>query len=245
MITYPISSKNKAALDAKTAVFTWPDFIVVLGVAGMALFIYGRTLTPGLLPGDGGEFQTLTYLWGHSHPTGYPVYLTLTRLFTLLPTGGLAYRVNLFSAVIGALVVAGVYINGRFLTQRRIIPIVGALIVALSPTFWSQAVIAEVYTAGAALIVWIIAALLWWRTTGSQRVLFVAGLLGGLSLGVHMSVMLIAPAMGIFLLLPNRKPKEGEQEIKSLFSNLKAPLLGAAIGLVITILLFVLMDWNN
>ena len=255
MTTYPISSKNKEALASKTAVFAWSDVIIALVVAGLALVVYMRTLTPGLLPGDGGEFQTLPYLWGHSHPTGYPVYLTAARIFALLPMGELAYRINLFSAVMGAVVVAGVYVNGRLLTKHTLIPIVGAVVLALSPTFWSQAIIAEVYTAGGALIMGIIAALLWWHTTGSQRALFIAGLLGGLSLGVHMSVALIAPAMGIFLLLMRKGTGEkglgtGDRGLETRdwgleISNLQSPLLGAAVGVVITILLFILMDWNN
>ena len=243
--TYPIFSKNKALLPTKTTAFGWPDFIVAVVVIGLALLVYGRTLTPGLLAGDGGEFQTLTYLWGHSHPTGYPVYLTLARLFALLPTGGLAYRVNLFSAVMAALAVAGVYVNGRLLSRYRLIPLAGALIFTLSPTFWSQAIIAEVYTAGAAFFVWIVAALLWWHATGSRRALFAAGLLGGLSLGVHMSVALLAPVMGLFLLLPSRESREWRLETRPLISTLQSPLLGAATGLALTILLFLLMDWNN
>ena len=49
------------------------DIILGLIVLGAALVLFGRTVTPGLLPGYGGEFQTLTYLYGPTHPTGYPV----------------------------------------------------------------------------------------------------------------------------------------------------------------------------
>ncbi len=245
MTAYSISSENTPDSASKSALLSWPDWALAFLVGGVGLFIYGRTLTPGLLAGDGGEFQTLAYLWGHSHPTGYPVYLTMARLFAFLPTGELAYRVNLFSAVMAAVAVAGVYVNGRLLTRYRLIPFIGALAIAVSATFWSQALIAEVYTAGAAFIVWIIVALLWWRATGSQRALFVAGLLGGLSLGVHMSVVLLAPAVLVYLLLPKGKIKDWKSEIKSLIFNLKSPILGALTGLVITIVLFLLMNWNN
>ena len=49
------------------------DATLALVVGCAALILYGRTAAPGLLPGDGGEFQTLTYLLGSTHPTGYPV----------------------------------------------------------------------------------------------------------------------------------------------------------------------------
>ena len=43
---------------------------------------------------------------GITHPTGYPTYLMLTHLFTYLPIGDPAYRVNLGSAVYAALAAA-------------------------------------------------------------------------------------------------------------------------------------------
>jgi hypothetical protein len=180
------------------------DILFGMAVGLTALLLYGRTLTPGLLPGDSGEFQTLAALWGHTHPTGYPVYLTLAKLFTILPVGEIAYRVNLFSAVMGAVTAVGLYIAGRLLTDYRFIPFVGALALLVAPTFWSQAIIAEVYTAGAAFMIWIVVCLLWWAQSGNAKASFMAGLLGGLSLGVHMSVALLAPAMGIFCFYPEK-----------------------------------------
>jgi hypothetical protein len=202
-------------------------------VAGLALYI--RTLTPGLLIGDSGEFQTLAYLLGHTHPTGYPVYLALAKLATFWPLGDVAYRVNLFSALMGALTVVGVYLSGRLLVKYRILSFVGALALAVSPTFWSQAVIAEIYTAGSAFLVFILLALLVWNRDDSRWALFVAGLLGGLSLGVHMSVALLAPAVLLFMLTHWQRGKK----------MWKVALLGVAAGALITIFVFWLIDLHN
>lgn len=211
------------------------DALMALAVGGFALFIYGRTVTPGLLPGDGGEFQTLTYLLGSTHPTGYPTYLALSRLFTFLPLSDLAYRVNLFSALMGALTAAGVYLCGRVLTGYRATAASVALALIVSPTLWSQALIAEVYTTGATFLTAILLALLWWDRTDQKWALFTAGLMGGMSLGVHMSVALLAPAVLIFLLLHWRRG----------WSMWKTALLGALSGLALTVLLFLLIDGNN
>jgi 4-amino-4-deoxy-L-arabinose transferase-like glycosyltransferase len=216
------------------AVDKW-DAIIALVVGCVAAIIYGRTVIPGLLPGDGGEFQTLTYLLGNSHPTGYPVYLALARLFTLLPLGELAYRVNLFSAVMGALTVSGVYLCGKLLAGYRATAVAGALALAVSATLWSQSLIAEVYTAGAAFLVFILLALLWWDSTNSKWALFAAGLLGGLSVGVHMSVALLAPAVLLFLLLHRDRG----------WPMWRTAVLGAFSGLATTVLLFLLIEWNN
>jgi 4-amino-4-deoxy-L-arabinose transferase-like glycosyltransferase len=199
------------------------------------LFIYDRTTVPGLLPGDGGEFQTLTYHLGNTHPTGYPIYLVTARLFAFLPLGDLAYRVNLFSAAMGALTVAGVYLCGRLLTGYRATAAAGALALAISPTLWSEALIAEVYTAGAVFMIFILLALFWWDRSNKSWVLFAASLLGGLSLGVHMSVALMAPAVLLFLLLHWRRGCR----------MWKTAVLGVLAGLAVTVLLFLLIDWND
>jgi hypothetical protein len=230
-----VGFRPESDVESDVVRITWLDFLLALVVGGLALFIYGRTVTPGLLPGDGGEFQTLAYLLGNTHPTGYPVYLTLARIFAFLPLGDLAYRINLFSAVTGALTVAGVYICGRFLTGYRAVSAASALALAISATFWSQSLIAEVYTAGAAFVIFILLTLLRWDRTNSSGAIFTAGLLGGLSIGVHMSVALLAPAIILFLLLHWRRG----------WPMWRSAVLGALSGLTITVLLFLLIECND
>ena len=229
------ASESRFQADVSGSGLSRSDVSIALAVAALALILYGRTAAPGLLPGDGGEFQTLTYLLGSTHPTGYPVYLVLARLFTLLPLGELAYRVNLFSAVMGALTVSGIYLCGRLLSGYRAVAAAGALALTVSPTLWSQALIAEVYTAGAAFFIFILFALLLWDKSSSNKPLLAAALLGGMSLGVHMSVALLAPAVLLFLLLHWRRG----------WRMWKTAVFGALVGLVVTVLLFTLIDWNN
>jgi hypothetical protein len=211
------------------------DACLALLCSGCSLGLYLRTLVPGLLPGDSGEFQTLAYLLGHTHPTGYPVYLVLARLAAWLPVGGIAYRVNLFSAIMGAITAAGLYLSGRCLVSYRLPALAGALILAASPTFWSQAVIAEVYTSGAAFLVAILFLLLRWDRTRDGISLLIAGLVGGLSLGVHFSVLLLAPAVLVYLCFPG----EGKT------GAWKWAVGGAGLGLLITLMLFLWMDGRD
>jgi hypothetical protein len=217
------------------------DALLAAVVGLLSLALYVRTLVPGLLPGDSGEFQTLAILLGHTHPTGYPVYLALARLLSLLPIGDTVWRVNLFSAVMAALTVAGVYAAGRLLTARRAVAAASALALAVSPTFWSQAIIAEVYTPGAAFLIWILVALLWWDATDRTYALFVAGLLGGLSVGVHMSVALLLPAVLVFV----AATLVARRAAVSIPKSLASALGGAVAGLAVMFLIFLLIDWNN
>src|SRR5690349_12233028 len=64
-----------------------------------ALVLYTLTLAPSVMPGDYAEFQFSAAILGVPHPTGYSLYILLGKLFTLLPFGDVAYRVNLSSAV--------------------------------------------------------------------------------------------------------------------------------------------------
>ena len=70
--------------------------------AGLFVFVlYLRTLAPTVLYYDDPDMldavmlQMQVAVLGITHPTGYPTYLSLTHLFTYLPVGDVAYRVNL------------------------------------------------------------------------------------------------------------------------------------------------------
>ena len=205
---------------------------VLLGAA--AFFLYLRTLAPVLLPGDSGEFQALARLLGNTHPTGYPIYLLLAHPFTWLPVESVAYRVNLFSALMGAVAVALTYVGGRLLTDRRLPALIGAAALAVSTTFWSHAVIAEVYSAGAAFLAAVLVLVLSWRRSGRAGYLVFAGLLGGLSFGVHMTVVLAAPAIVIYLLLTARRNPRAWIAASS----------GALLGAILFVAAFLYLDWR-
>ena len=78
------------------------------------------------------------------------------KLFTFLPFGSIAYRVNLLSAFFAGLSCVIVYLIVALLIKiiqprppliNKLIPAFGAAITfAGSNTFWSQAAVAEVYT---------------------------------------------------------------------------------------------------
>jgi hypothetical protein len=118
----------------------------------LTLALYNRTLAPDVLYSDSAEFQTLAYTLGTTHSTAYPVCLLLARLVGLLPFCTPAWRIGFFSAIGAAVAVAGTYLAVHRLTVSRIGAVLGSAALALSYTFWSQAVIAEVYTPAAACI---------------------------------------------------------------------------------------------
>ncbi len=147
------------------------DGVLVVGLFAASLALYAQTLAPSVaaLFDDSLEFPLVSYRLGIAHPTGYPLYMLLAKAFTLGPWQNVAWSVNLLSAVAGSLTVTLVYLIARQLARqlacRRLPALLAALALALSPVFWSQAAIAEVYTLNSAFV----AALLWLALRWSRR----------------------------------------------------------------------------
>ncbi|MBA3615277.1 MAG: glycosyltransferase family 117 protein [Rubrobacter sp.] len=176
-------------------------------VAIFVAVLYIGTLAPTVLPYgvpdtlDSPMLQAEVSVLGVGHPTGYPTYTMLTHLFTYLPFGDPAYRVNLASAVYGVAAVLAVYLAGLRLGRRAVAAAAGALAFGLSGAFWSQAVIAEVYTLEALLVALVILFLLVWRDRRNGRYLLLCAFLVGLSLTHHLTSVLLVPGALAFVLL--------------------------------------------
>ena len=157
-----------------------------MGVGLLAFILYLRTLAPTVLyydlPDlrDSAVLQTRAYVLGIPDYTGYPTYMMVGKLFTFVPVGDFAYRVNLASAVYAALAVVLAYLVGILLTGRAVAAAAGAIAFAVSWLFWSQAVVAEVYTLNALFVALILFVLLLWRGRRRDRYLLLAAFLMGL-----------------------------------------------------------------
>ncbi len=189
----------------------------VLPVGAAIAAAYLLTLQRTIGRADTFEFQVVGPSLGIAHPTGYPLYTLLGKLFSLLPLGKIATRVNLTSVVAGTAAVILVYlILRRRLDVGPVAASIGALIFGLSPLFWSQAVVAEVYAlhnAFAAAILLLTLRLIDppgrlslppWKNTGGTALagqVFALFALIGLSLTNHLTTVLLLPAVaaGLFL----------------------------------------------
>jgi hypothetical protein len=176
---------------------------VLATLAALVAFgVYLRTLAPGLVAViDTPAFQFVGRVLGVVHHPGYPLYTLLTHVFSYLPVGTLAYRINLFSALWGAVTVGLVVLILRRLGTHAMIAVATALSLAFGGIFWSQAVIAEVYTLNAALVAGMVLALLRWEETRCPRAFFLAVGLLALGLGHHTTIVLFVPGAMVFVLL--------------------------------------------
>ena len=73
------------------------------GLFLLASALYLGGVCPTIAWRDSSEFVIVAHALGISHPAGSPTYTLLAKLPTFLPIGGIALRVNLFSAFFGAL----------------------------------------------------------------------------------------------------------------------------------------------
>jgi hypothetical protein len=180
-------------------------------VAVLVGIFYIGTLAPTVLPYgapdtlDSPMLQTAVPVLGVGHPTGYPTYMMLTHFFTYLPFGDPAYRVNLASAVYGVAAVLLVYLAGLRLARRAVAAAAGALAFGFAGAFWSQAVIAEVYTLEALLVALVILSLFLWRDRREGRYVLLSAFLVGLSLTHHLTSVLLVPATLAFVFFTDRR----------------------------------------
>jgi len=185
------------------------DRSISLAIFLAALIAYTATLAPTLLQGDAALFQYTPYVLGVTYPTGYPIYIFLSKIWiTLLPIGQIAWRMNLFSAVCASLALPLFYNVARRILRHRLAAIISVLLFATLPTYWRWATESKIYTLN--ILLYTLA--LYLAITPLKKTKFHAaafGLILGLQLGVHSTTVLLIPGL-LFLFWLNRRWGEGE-----------------------------------
>jgi len=157
----------------------------------IALLLYSWTLAPTVTLTDSGELIVVAQGFGVAHPPGFPLWVILAHLASLVPLGNVAMRINFSSALFAALasamltlVVAELMITTSYLrtckkrgaqqkknTDRPRVGLVlicapalgSGLLLAFSRTLWTYATIAEVYTLNTLLVLIVLFLMLRWR----------------------------------------------------------------------------------
>ncbi|HSM38704.1 MAG TPA: DUF2723 domain-containing protein, partial [Candidatus Limnocylindrales bacterium] len=179
----------------------------------VALAIYLRTMLPGTSFWDTAEAQTVPHTLSIFHPTGFPTYTLLGWLWSQLPFGSIAWRMNLLSgvSVAGA---AGlvVLITAQLVAERHRLTVAaaagtGGLLFAFASEPWRNAVRADVHAVHiliAALLIWLLVS---WSSAfraespRADRWLLVAALTFGIGMGNHPLTGVMAPGIAAWLIL--------------------------------------------
>jgi hypothetical protein len=199
---------------------------------GLPFMVYLLTLAPTIYNLDSAELTTAAYTGGLMRSTGYPLYLTLGHFWSKIPLGDVGYRMNLLSAIFGALTI---FLGERILRRWRLggLATFGALgLLATSTYFWGLSLVAEVYTLHTALMAGLILALLRWSDAPTPRRLAIVGLLGGLGMSHHAAMVLLIPG-SLFYVLSTHPQKA--LTLQSLLAFCMAALVGLAFYLYLPV----------
>lgn len=189
--------------------------------------LYLWTSPPTIYSMDSGEFAAAAFLLAPAHAPGYPLYVLLAKLGSLLPVSKTAFGLNLLSALWGALAAATMVLLARLVLGARLLaperflakphqaaweklpareearrwaPVLAGLLLGLGTTFWYQSYVAEQYTLHAFTFLAVVGGLVAWSQRGDVRLLYFAALMAGLAVSAHPLVLTYASLLFFFLL---------------------------------------------
>src|SRR2546428_13989662 len=99
-------SKLDREMNAGTIPSSRAEFLCASMVFLAALLLYSWTLAPTVTLVDSGELIVVAHGLGVAHPPGFPLWVLLAHLASLVPVGNVAVRVNFSSALFGSLACA-------------------------------------------------------------------------------------------------------------------------------------------
>lgn len=151
---------------------------------------------PGVDFWDSGEMQTVPYILGIAHPTGFPTFTLLGWAFShAFPFGDIATRITVMCAIGMALAAWFLYRGARELDVDPASAAGAALVFALGPIVWQHGSRTEVHALAmmfAALVLWL--ALRWWRAP-QGRLLCLTALVMGIAIANHTVAVLLLPGL--------------------------------------------------
>ena len=182
-----------------------------LAAAAISFGLTATRLLPGVAFWDTAELQVVAPVLGTAHPTGFPTYILLGWLASVVlqPFGDEAFRMNLFSALSIAVAVGVTVDVVRILTRSRWIGFVAGLGLAITPQVWSIGTHAEAHSLHLALLAILLRLLLGWEARqrpergygprrGADRWLLWAAIVFAISVGNHSLTLLLASPIALY-----------------------------------------------
>jgi len=169
-------------------------------------FIYAFSLYPTIAPRDSGELLIVSNSLGIAHASGYPLYVLLGKIFSLISLANVGYRVNLMSAFFGACTIVILFfllnkIKSYLSIQgSRYLIFMICILFTTNETIWEQSICAEVFTLNSFLFSLLVLLLITWYFSNDLRYLCLYFFIFGISLGNHQTIVFLLPAL-IFLLI--------------------------------------------
>jgi len=201
--------------------------LAVYAVSFIATFIiYLLTMNPSSFGYDTTWFHIQVPQLAVGQTTGFPFAFLLGKLFTYLPFGTIAFRLNLFSVFFGAATVTVfVMIISNFIKKEYYIAFVSTLFFCFFRVFWLQTNRFEVYTLHTFLTGMIILFGVYWTNTRETRFLYLYYLFVGLSFTNHPLSVFLAPVLILFPVIIDHKSVFRLKRVVIIIALMIAPLL--------------------
>ncbi|MCL5072876.1 MAG: DUF2723 domain-containing protein [Actinobacteria bacterium] len=187
--------------DNKFKLYILKNYIYVFYLLSFLVpfFIYLRTMNPSSFGWDTTWFHIQVPLLYVGQTTGFPIAFLTGKLFSFIPIGTMAYRLNMYSAFWGA---ASIFVLFIFITKllkkEYYIAFITAVFFGLYRVFWLQTTRFEVYTLNTFFTAIIMLVGYYWASTKSNKFLYLYYFLIGLSFTNHPISLFLAPAFIIF-----------------------------------------------
>jgi len=181
--------------------------VILLAILAVALpfVIYLMTLERKLIGGDTSVYALQVTEMSLMVPTGYPVFSMLEKLFTFIPIGDVAYRLNFFSAVFGALTILFLFLSINRLVKNEFVSFVSSMIFAFMIPFWEVANRLEFDTLQTFFIALLFFSTLLYDKNKTRKYLYFFSFCLGLSLTNHPLVFFLVPAIVLYVIIINPK----------------------------------------
>jgi hypothetical protein len=186
-----------------------------------AFIVYFKTMAVSVSLWDCGEFIACSRILGIAHPPGTPLFIIFGRIFSMISFLGtdIAHRITFVSVISSAFAAGFAYLavakiiswwikdKSSFINRlpMYIGGIVGALMMAFSRTWWTNAVEAEVYgLTSLATIIAIYLALVWFEKRDdpkSDKYLFLMIFVAMLGVAAHLAAFIPIPAIFLFMFI--------------------------------------------
>ena len=165
--------------------------------------IYLLTLEHKLVGGDTSWYALQIMEMRVFVPTGYPVFSMLGKIMALPPIGDAIFRLNLFSAIFGALTVLFLFLTIKTLVKNIWISFFSTLIFAFISPFWSVANMLEFDTLNSFFMVLVIYSAIIYNLKRQRKFLYFFFFCLGLSLTNHPITLFVVPAFLIYVIIIN------------------------------------------
>ena len=184
----PYFSKNLIAL-----------FYCIL-IFALTFTVYLKTLLPTVGTGDVAKYQFISTVMGIPHNPGYPLYLLISKLFSFLPVGSIAFRINLMSAFFASLTGCVIFLLVKKIMENNLAGLSAAVVFCFSNMLWAQAVIAEVHSLNIFFITLILLFLITYYQNKNEKYLYSAVTVFALGIGHHFLIFSVFPSIIITIL---------------------------------------------